>query len=340
MRNIISVDYYTKTSTDFSESLIEYSEMPWTFFSEPSNYKNTDIWHEIRRYTTYIKTGFMLFLQRRDIDNIVAWQQFHGIFFSFFCHLFCVRKGPKLVVMTFIYKRKSGLKGLLYENFIKYSLKSDYVDRIVVFTKSEIDHYSTILGISKSKFVYIPLGVQTSTTISLAESIVPCHDYIFSTGRSNRDYNFLISAIRGTKYKLVIACESLKDKSCNNIEILNDCFGNEMQQKMRNSYCVVVTLADKNISAGQLVILQAMQMGKPVIATRTSGLENYITDGINGFLIENTKEELIKVLERLYLEENLYNSISRNARKTFVENHTLKAMGRNVALLVRSINCG
>jgi glycosyltransferase involved in cell wall biosynthesis len=54
---------------------------------------------------------------------------------------------------------------------------------------------------------------------------------------------------------------------------------------MASSRAHVLPLDARRISTGQTVLLQAMALGKPVIATRTAGTEDYIDDGVTGLLV-------------------------------------------------------
>jgi hypothetical protein len=105
-----------------------------------------------------------------------------------------------------------------------------------------------MFDIPVERFVFIPLGM----TIENEEKIEK-GDYIFSTGRSNRDYEWLINTFGGKDIKVRIACAGYHykgDANMNNIEILQHCYGNEMQKEMAKSFCVVVPLKDSNISSG------------------------------------------------------------------------------------------
>ena len=48
---------------------------------------------------------------------------------------------------------------------------------------------------------------------------------------------------------------------------------------------MVVPLAQRNVSAGQMVLLQAAALGKPVVITETATTREYVTDGEDALLV-------------------------------------------------------
>ena len=83
---------------------------------------------------------------------ILCWQQFYGIALAFLFRLFKVRKRCKLVIMTFIFKPKSGFLGKLFKWFVYYSISSKYVDAIICTSKAEISLYAETFGVDASIF--------------------------------------------------------------------------------------------------------------------------------------------------------------------------------------------
>ena len=69
-----------------------------------------------------------------------------------------------------------------------------------------------------------------------------------------------------------------------------------------------------------LVILEAMATGKPVIATNIAGVPDMITDGIDGFLVEEKNVgQIVEKLSVLLDDEVLCRKIGENARKKVEE---------------------
>lgn len=202
------------------------------------------------------------------------------------------------------------------------------MDKIICYSSSEPQYYAKVLDTPLSKFCFVPLG------INRIEGIKPSKgNYIFSTGRSNRDYDFLIDATFGANMKVKIACSGYEyhgTSDTSNVEILQNCYGKEMLHVLADSFCVVIPLKDTHISFGQLVILQAMQLGKPVIVTENDTAKNYIANGKNGFIIRKDRKELLDTLNKLKSDEQLYNSMSANELKDFNSKYSLSGLARNI----------
>lgn len=221
-----------------------------------------------------------------------------------------------------------GYLGKLYYRYFKWSIDNKYVDKIICFSSTEPQYYAETFSMPLAKFAYIPLGMARIDGVETVKG-----DYVFSTGRSNRDYDFLTEALSKTGVKVRIACGGYVyngDADTQNVDVLQSCYGKDMLEEMGHSFCVVIPLQDTHISSGQLVILQAMQLGKPVIVTENDTAKDYIDNGKNGFIIRKRKEELLDTLDKLKNDGQLYNTISANAQKGFNAKYSLSGLARNI----------
>ena len=106
-----------------------------------------------------------------------------------------------------------------------------------------------------------------------------------------------------------------------------------MIKRMAHSHCVVIPLKDIHVSSGQLVILQAMALGKPVICTDADGIRDYASVE-TAMMIPNELDKWRNALSLLYKDKNLYDSMSMAARVLFKENFTEKAMFSRIADII------
>jgi len=80
-----------------------------------------------------------------------------------------------------------------------------------------------------------------------------------------------------------------------------------------------ITLGEGGVS---LALLEAMSMGKPIIATSVGGIPEAIEDGRNGILIEPDVDEIIEKIECLLENREFAEELGENAKKTAEEKFT------------------
>ena len=74
-------------------------------------------------------------------------------------------------------------------------------------------------------------------------------------------------------------------------------------------------------------------LGKPVIITKNSALNDYLQNGMTGFVIEKRQEQLDEALHKLE-DEKEYARMSKNARDFYLSNCTLSAEAEQVAAII------
>ena len=333
-KNGIFIDMPAIKPWEFAQGVEEKTRTKWEVISYVSNDRSSKLM-EILRYCKYFYYAFKIFIHRNKYANIVAWQQFYGLLLAFYCRLFGVKKQFSLIVMTFIYKRKHGLLGNIYHSFMQFALNNKYIDKIIVYSQNEVNYYSKLFS-KTDKFVFIPLGINNITNFQIDEKLER-QKYILSVGRSNRDYQFLYETLKDTEFIVKILSGTVNQPPTNNIEIYTKVFGQEMFHYLNNCFCVVIPLADTKISSGQLVALQAMQLGKPIIFTESDGIADYVINGYNGIIVKKEKEALITALQELYSNNSLYMTLSQNARLEYDKKYSIKRLGNNVGDLIKNL---
>ncbi|GHT27347.1 hypothetical protein FACS189432_03690 [Bacteroidia bacterium] len=333
-KNGLFIDMPLEPDWEFHLGLEAESGETWEIKSYVSNEGRTNKIANLIRYGKYFYYSFLIFLNRNKHEKILCWQQFYGLLLVLYCRIFHVKKTFQLVIMTFIYKKKSGIIGHIYDSFMRYIITSKYIDRLIVFSKQEVAYYAERFALNKSKFVYFPLGIDKITGLTDNQALLE-EQYILSVGRSNRDYDFLLEALKGSPYAVKILSNTLHKPSLEKIEIYNNAFNGDYFNYLYNCFCVVIPLINPKISSGQLTILQAMQLGKPVIVTESEGISDYIIHGYNGLIIKKEKQALLVTLQRLYTDPELCKYLSING-KSESEKYSVKQLGINVANVIYS----
>jgi glycosyltransferase involved in cell wall biosynthesis len=74
-----------------------------------------------------------------------------------------------------------------------------------------------------------------------------------------------------------------------------------------------------------LSIMEAMSLGKPVIASKVGGVSEIIEDGITGMLIEpNHPEQIADRIIHLLSNQEIYSSIAQKAKEVVTERFSLQ----------------
>lgn len=326
MENVILVDFNVQKNWAFKKALEDATNKKWTVIKSISNQNHGSKRQELIRYFKYFWFPFKIFLNRNKYASVLAWQQFYGLILAFYFKLFHVKKTPEITVMTFIYKQKKSFWGVIYARFIHDVVKSGYIKRFIVFSNSEKEYYADLFEVPEEGFVVETLGIQDMYDI--VGTRVSEEKYFLAAGRSNRDYKFLRNAWQN-KDKLKIICDICKETDTEYIKYLKNCYHREFMQELSNCYAVIVPLHDGKISSGQLVILQAMMLKKPVIVTRNDTVKDYVENGVDGFVIDKDSESLNWAVERLK-DPDVYEAIAENARQSFEKKFSLYAMGLRV----------
>lgn len=123
-------------------------------------------------------------------------------------------------------------------------------------------------------------------------------DYLLYFGRLSEEkgIDVLLDALRqskrGLKLKIaglgsyrkniedLMACYNLSDK----VEFLGAKYGDELKEVIQNARAIVVPSIWFEVLG--YVLIESMAMGKVVIASRIGGMQEFISDGVNGFSFE------------------------------------------------------
>ena len=336
MKSVILTDFLPREKWAFQLGVEEATGVQWEVISLQSNQNHKGKFQNLIRYCKYFILPFKVFCRRREYSRVIAWQQFFGLILAFYLRLFHSTFSPEITVMTFIYNPKKGLIGRLYYAFVRYAVASEYVKHVVVFSEQERAHYAKIFGVDESKFIFVRLSEEDAREDCL--ELINHGDFCVSAGRSNRDYGFLKNAWVDQTRELRIICDSLDEQSKGNVKILNDCYDSDYIKELAQSHIVIVPLLNKDISSGQLVLLHAMMLGKPVIVTKNTAIAEYVVDGVTGFVIDKTKEDLEAAIKKLD-DSAIYQEISKSARRYYEQNFSMKVFGATVGEIVQKAGC-
>ncbi len=193
----------------------------------------------------------------------------------------------KLVAVDFILSRPQSLKQLIIA-WMKGGLLRK-VDRFILHFK-DTSEYEKIYGIPPSKCVFVPFKVNYWEKMSLEGELPGTEEYVFTAGRSYRDFPTFIDAMRMVDYPGLLLYEetALLKRSATDVDLSNlprnlSAEKNEGEQSwveyIRRAKIVVVPLLPSTMYApGLSLYLMAMAMGKCVIVTEGLATRGMLQD--------------------------------------------------------------
>jgi glycosyltransferase involved in cell wall biosynthesis len=243
-----------------------------------------------------------------------------------------------IVFIGFIYTGRSSMVHSKLRN-LYYSLVLRNCARIICHSNTERERYGKIFPRVARRFVFMPWGsnIWGWDTIDMQdqESSEDRPFRVLAAGRSGRDYPTLSKAVSGEDLDVTIICDNRESLGgvieTANLRILRDCYGECYLEQLRRCDAVVVPLTVDDISAGQMVIIQAMAYAKPIIVTRTPTIEEYVIEGEEGLMVRRGDyDELRGAIRQLRDDPILYSRLRSGARNAYERRYNQAAYTRNL----------
>jgi glycosyltransferase involved in cell wall biosynthesis len=299
-------------------------------------------------YPAFWQTGFRALRQTRrtHYDLVIAWQGKNGFPYAVLRSI-VGQTSPPLIILGF------SLQGVIrhFLGLVRFGLRS--VSRVSVITPVEIEPYRRLLALSPEEIFYTPLGwydsVHRYENQEAHSSDAPSQagKFIYTFGRSYRDYKTLAQAVEGTDVKVKLSGRAFNlagIKLPDNIETTGWQSYEGLENYLYKSQFCVVPLQHIHHSSGETSLLHAMSFSKAVVATRSPGTETYVQHGRTGLLVEPGDVQAMRsAILDLWHNPDLAAQMGKEGRRQFEENHTMAKFARStydVALEVHRAHSG
>lgn len=297
-----------------------------TFWQSPGWVAATDSIYPLDRAAAdphlmpWWREAWALFRRRRGYDVVLTM----GVRESFAYALLCRIAGtPSRQIMTEVFidapRRDSvawRVKTALYRALARQCLG------IITNSSGEIDTNAQRFGLPRDRFRYVPL----CTTIAHPEYLPSPDGPLLCAGRTLRDYPTLRSVIEAVNQPWVIVGGpgDLEERPLpNHAAVHREIPRPDYLRLLREARIVVLPLLPTERATGQVVLLEAMACGKPVITTRAPGTVDIVRDGENGFLAEpGDAEGIRRILETLLRDPAACERIGRQALADVLARHS------------------
>lgn len=215
----------------------------------------------------------------------------------------------------------------------------------VVFTEQEVDEYSKRIGIDRSRFLFIAHG-DWPQPIDVPEVFGPDPEldlttpFYFAGGFTNRDYRTIIETFRGLDQRLIIVCSKSNDDVDpadlpDNVSVYRDIPFPEFEFLLQHAKAVIIPLKHDAGAAGHSVLVRSMRNGKLVLASDFRIMDNYVTDGVDGVLLKNMREELKRTIASIEADPESFRPIEAAAVERFQRAYSQEALERRMSGLIQ-----
>lgn len=248
---------------------------------------------------------------RKKFDVVVTMGARISLFYGGFC-AFLGLDSKQVMTEVFLDEKRPfspfwRLKTALFRLISRKSIG------ILTNSSPEIGFIARRFSVSAEKLRFVPLY----STIAHPEQVETHAGNVVSIGRTRRDLATLVRAAPEISTDIIVVtdqAERMPSVLPNNVKILRNIAIAEAHALLRRAAVVVVPLVPAERSTGQVVMFEAMALGKPVVATRTTGTVDYIRDGENGLLVAaGDAAALVAAINRLLTDSELANRLGHNA---------------------------
>lgn len=246
------------------------------------------------------------------------------------------------------------LPGILFRNLISHAMVKRFANKCdgIILPTYSTQEYLRIIGVTTPAFVQ-PTGIEYESfrqvddkeVRQLKESLDIGDERVFvSVSRLSNEKNidFMIDAINNLRKQtevkfrfLMIGQGHQRDRLQQRIEslALEEYFilvGGVPPEDMPKWYHLgdAFLFASKSETQG-MVILEAMAAGLPVVAVRSSGIDDVVRNGFNGFKTPEKQDQWCKRVRQLLEDESLRKELSENALK-FAKDYSVERFSQEV----------
>ncbi len=280
-----------------------------------------------------IVRGLLLFKASKNFDLIVTTLGGRGVTLFIIIEAICTKKRNRIVLLEF-FRPTPILK--LYQAIWPFWSKYIFgpslrftLAKAQVLTLKEIETYSKLFGVPKERFSFIPWPLhfdhkkkQIPAQIN-ADSLnrVEMSNYVMASGRANVDWETIFEVAETSDWPFLAVCSSQHLERVNRLNknkkaiVLHDISQEEHGKYVRGATVYALCIIETNTSVGHIRLMNTIEQGVPVVATQTSGLDGYASNGVNAILVPpGDVNALKKAIDSLMYDQALRDKLVKSAR--------------------------
>ena len=228
------------------------------------------------------REAFALFRRRAAYDAVVTMGVRESMLYGLLCAL-TGRPSRQVMCEVFIDTPRPGNAAWLLKTWL-YGIVARRSLGVLTNSSAEIETMARRYRLPPARLRYVPLN----TNIADPQRVPDDDGFVLSAGRTLRDYATLAAAAPLIAAPIIVVCgraDTVADPLPANLTVLRELPREAYLDHLRRARVVALPLLPTDRATGQVVMLEAMGYGKPVVTTRSPGTVDYIQDGINGLLL-------------------------------------------------------
>jgi len=196
-------------------------------------------------------------------------------------------------------------------------------DRLVTFSNVERRVYSQAFHISEDRFDFVYWGANTPD-VSDGNAY---GDYVSSIGGNARDYGTLVEAARRLPHIAFIVVGRSENFEGLDVPPNVACHTNTPLQfamsLLKYSRFMVLPLNSSDVPCGHVTIVAAMSLGKAMIVTSSSGVDDYVIPNQNALVFPpKDVNTLSSLIDKLWRDADLCDCLGANGKSFALANCT------------------
>lgn len=253
--------------------------------------------------------------------------------------------------------------GRLFKNLISHYLIKRFANRcsgVVVPTPSAREYLRT-LGVT-TRILVQPTGIEHQAFRDVDPEAVDAQrrrlgldgePVLVSVSRVSREKNidFLIEAVgelwrRGARFRFVLIGDGpdrsriearIEELGLEDVVLMTGAVPSEEMPR----YCALgeVFLFASTTETQGMVVLEAMAAGMPVVAVRSSGIDDLVHNGFNGYKTREERDAWVTKVEEVLADDALRATLARNAQ-SFAEEHGIEPFAEEVLRFYAAVLAG
>lgn len=279
MRLILSTDWADWEQTSFDDAVAAFSATHVDVLRHRPRTRRAG------RYAAGVVAAARVVARMPGYDGALAWQQIVGMAVAVLAPSSRLRRCP-LTIMGFIWS-DSGSAAVRTMRRLATARGLRRAAAIVCYSSAEAERLRAAFPALAAKVHYCQLGFDVPSRPGPVDS--PERPVIVSAGASNRDYAVLWASASAVPATIRVFAQpealGVPISPPNNVQVERDFDWSRFFDEMARARAVVIPLEDPRKTAGQLVAIQAMHLGRAIVATDCDGLRDYLHDGVTAILV-------------------------------------------------------